>query len=394
MSDPPRPSRPRPSWEPLAIGALAILIVSGVVVGTRPAGQAAAPTHSAVAGGASPTVGPSLAAGASATMAAEATGGASLASPTSGPATGATAVPAATTTPVPAATATSVPTSVPTEAPPLAPTAACSLFPSSNVWNRDVSALPVRADSATLIASIGLDAGLHPDFSAAGGYGIPINLVSPSTPKVPVSFGYADESDPGPYPIPAAPLIEGGSDRHLLMWDKASCMLYELFAAAEGGSGWTAGSGAIWNLRSNALRPDGWTSADAAGLPILPGLVRYDEVARGVITHALRFTAPRTSTAHIYPARHDAGESGSASLPPMGLRVRLKSSVDIGAFGPQARVVLAALQRYGMILADNGSPWYVTGAPDPRWDDDELHDLGQITGADFEVVDTSGLVSP
>jgi hypothetical protein len=246
------------------------------------------------------------------------------------------------------------------------------------------------ANSQTLIGSIGLDAGLHPDFSATG-YGIPYNVVGPSTPRVSVAFDYADESDPGPYPIPASPLIEGGSDRHMLLWDRSACRLYELYAAAKSGGAWTAGSGAIWNLRSNALRPDGWTSADAAGLPILPGLARYEEVARGAILHALRFTAPHTRTSHIYPARHDAGESGSASLPPMGLRVRLKASVDISGFGPQARVILAALKRYGMILADNGSPWYVTGAPNSHWNDDQLHALHQLTGSDFEVVDTSAL---
>lgn len=282
------------------------------------------------------------------------------------------------------------PTAAPTHASTPAPVAACGVFPSSNVWNRDIAGQPVAADSATLIASIGLNANLHPDFSASG-YGIPINVVGVSTPRVSVTFGYADESDPGPYPIPANPLIEGGSDRHMLLWDKTACRLYELYAAVRAGGGWTAGSGAIWNLRSNALRPDGWTSADAAGLPILPGLVRYDEVARGAILHALRFTAPSTRTMHIYPARHDAGESGSASLPPMGLRVRLKASVDISGFGPQARVILEALKRYGMVLADNGSPWYVTGAPDPHWNDDELHALHQLSGADFEVVDTSGV---
>ncbi|MGZ8562633.1 MAG: hypothetical protein ACXWWU_03340 [Candidatus Limnocylindria bacterium] len=268
--------------------------------------------------------------------------------------------------------------------------AACKVFPSSNVWNRDISTLPLAADSATLIASIGLDANLHPDFSATG-YGIPINVVNASTPRVSVSFQYDDESDPGPYPIPANPEVEGGSDRHIILWDKAACMLYELYAAAKSGGSWHAGSGAIWNLRSNALRPDGWTSADAAGLPILPGLVRYDEVAAGTIRHALRFTAPDTRTSHIYPARHDAGASGSTALPPMGTRVRLKASVDISGFGPQSRVLLEALKRYGMILADNGSPWYVTGAPDLHWDDDELHALGQLSGSDFEVVDTSSL---
>ena len=290
---------------------------------------------------------------------------------------------------VPTPAATPAKTAVPTVAA-IVPAGPCPVFPASNVWNRDISTLPVAADSATLIASIGLDANLHPDFSATG-YGIPINVVGASTPRVAVSFLYDDESDPGPYPIPADPLIEGGSDRHVILWDKADCTLFELFAAVMGGGAWHAGSGAIWDLRSNALRPDGWTSADAAGLPILPGLVRYDEVKAGAIRHALRFTAPQTRTSHIYPARHDAGASGSTSLPPMGTRVRLKSSVDISGFGPQARVLLEALKRYGMILADNGSPWYVTGAQDPHWNDDELHALNQLGGSDFEVVDTSGL---
>jgi hypothetical protein len=269
---------------------------------------------------------------------------------------------------------------------------ACSVFPAGNVWNRDISGLPVRADSATLIASIGLDAPLHPDFSASG-YGIPINVVGSSTPRSTVSFDYAGESDPGPYPIPANPAIEGGSDRHIILWDTDACALYELYAAQKSGGGWHAGSGAVWDLRSNVLRPDGWTSADAAGLPILPGLVRYDEVAAGAIRHAIRFTAPTTRSAHIYPARHDAGAGSSASLPPMGLRVRLKASTDLSGFGPQARVILVALQRYGMILADNGSPWYITGAPSSHWDDDELHGLHGLSGTDFEVVDTTGLVN-
>jgi hypothetical protein len=309
---------------------------------------------------------------------------------TPGTALAVTPAPTPAATAVPTAAATPAPTPVPTVASTPGPVAPCPVFPSSNVWNRDISTLPVAANSATLISSIGLGANLHPDFSATG-YGIPINVVGPSTPRVSVSFQYDDESDAGPYPIPANPAIEGGSDRHIILWDKTACMLYELYAAAKSGGSWQAGSGAIWNLRSNALRPDGWTSADAAGLPILPGLVRYSEVATGAIHHALRFTAPTTRTSHIYPARHDAGDSGSAALPPMGTRVRLKASVDISGFGPQSRVLLEALKRYGMILADNGSPWYVTGAPDPHWDDDELHALGQLSGADFEVVDVSSL---
>jgi hypothetical protein len=272
---------------------------------------------------------------------------------------------------------------------PGAPT--CPLFPASNVWNRDISKLPVARNSDSLIRAIGLDRGLHPDFGSYRGYGIPYGIVSKQTRKVRVTFDYADESDKGPYPIPPNPPIEGGSDRHILLVDRGACRLYELYDARLTAQGWHAGSGAIWKLRSNKLRPDGWTSADAAGLPVLPGLARYDEVARGVIAHALRFTAPRTRSAHIYPARHDAGNGNDSSLPPMGLRVRLKSSVDISGFGPQARILLQALKTFGIILADNGSPWFITGAPDARWNDDDLHQIGRITGADLEVVDTSHL---
>lgn len=270
--------------------------------------------------------------------------------------------------------------------------AGCPMFPATNVWNRRVDQLPVRADSATLIASIGLDRGLHPDFGSYSGYGIPYNVANRKTPKRYVTFQYKSESDRGPYPIPKTVKREAGSDHHILIVDKDACKLYELFAASKSASGaWRAGSGAIWNLRLNHLRPNGWTSADAAGLPILPGLARYDEVAAGVIAHALRFTAPTTRSAHIYPARHDAGAGNDPALPAMGLRVRLKSSVSLAGFSKQARIILVALQRYGMILADNGSPWYVTGAPDPHWNDDDLHALGRITGDMFEAVDTSNL---
>ncbi|MFN8621105.1 MAG: hypothetical protein U0869_10210 [Chloroflexota bacterium] len=271
---------------------------------------------------------------------------------------------------------------------------ACTVFPDSNVWNKRVDRLPVRSDSEKLKRTIGLGASLHPDFSDADadGYGIPYQVVDAGTPRSTVSFTWPEESDAGPYPIPDAPLIEGGSDRHLLMLDKDACRLYELYAAHKKNDGsWAAGSGAIWDLGSNALRHRGWTSADAAGLPILPGLARYDEVAAGAILHALRFTVPETRKAFIYPARHQASDLTGTRYPPMGLRVRLKRSVDISGFPPQARIVLRALKRYGMILADNGSSWYVTGAPDPGWDDDDLHTLGRITGRDFEVVDTSSL---
>jgi len=306
-------------------------------------------------------------------------------------------VPNAPNVPNPTPRPTPKPTPKPTPAPdPTPKPAPCSLFPSSNVWNRRVDDLPVASNSDAMIGAIGAGAALHPDFSSLAwnggvGYGIPFNKVNLSTPTYHVTFDYDDESDPGPYPIPSNPKIEGGSDAHLLLWDTQGCDLYEIFAADKSGGHWYGGSGAIWDLRSNQLRPNGWTSADAAGLPILPGLARYDEVAAGAIRHALRFTAPDTCSGHIYPARHDAG-SGSCSVnPPMGLRVRLKASVDISAFRPQARVILLALKRYGMLLADNGSPWYVTGSPNAGWNDDQLHDLNQLHGSDFEVVDTSGL---
>jgi hypothetical protein len=268
--------------------------------------------------------------------------------------------------------------------------AGCPIFPPSSPWNQRVDTLPVAKDSAAMISAIGLDAPVHADFGS-GLYdgeiiGIPYNVVAPSQPRVGVSFEYADESDKGPYPIPPHPRIEGGSDRHVLIVERGTCRLYELYALHRQGSGWAAGSGAIWNLSSNALRPAGWTSADAAGLPILPGLARY-----GDLHHALRFTAERTRRAYIYPARHFASDSNDPSLPPMGLRVRLKASFDTSGFPPQARAVLETLKRYGMILADNGSPWYIGGAPDPRWSNDDLHSLDRVHGSDFEVVDTSGL---
>ena len=267
----------------------------------------------------------------------------------------------------------------------------CPIFPVTNVWNKRVDTLPVAADSQALIDAIGADKSVHPDFGSYLGYGIPYNVVSTSKARpARISFQYADESDRVAYPMPEHPNQEASGDGHILIVDSTTCKLYELFDAKGSGTSWKAGSGAVWNLRSNRLRPDGWTSADAAGLPILPGLVRYDEVAAGAIRHALRFTAERTAKRHIFPARHDAGDA-DATLPPMGLRVRLKASVDISGYGKQARVILRALKTYGMILADNGSPWFISGASDRRYLDDDLHDLGKLKGTDFEVVDTSGL---
>jgi hypothetical protein len=269
----------------------------------------------------------------------------------------------------------------------------CTVFPASNVWNQRVDALDVAANSSTMIQAIGTNRSFHMDFGSYAGYGIPYQVVDGSATLRGVIFDYDDESDAGPYPIPAFPLIEDGSDAHMLLVDRDGCTLYELFAARQSTSGtWHAGSGAIWDLSSNALRPAGWTSADAAGLPILPGLVRWDEVAAGEITHALRFTAPQTRDTYIYPARHEAG-SHDSSLPPMGLRVRLKDTANLNGLSPDAKVIAVALQRYGMILADNGSPWYVSGASDPRFDDDVLHELDRFTGANLEVVDTSDLVN-
>jgi len=281
----------------------------------------------------------------------------------------------------------------------------CEIFPPDNPWNQRVDRLPVAADSAALIAGIGLDAPVHPDFGS-GLYdgepiGIPFAVVSGRTRRVPVSFDYASESDGHRYPLPPNVPIEGGShstgDRHVIVVDRDTCIDYELYAAYphDGGKRWHAGSGAIFNLRSNHLRPAGWTSADAAGLPILPGLARYDEVAHGAIDHALRFTAPCTAKAYVYPARHYAPTcSGQSPLPPMGLRVRLKANVSVSGLPYQARVVAQALKRYGMILADNGSPWYISGAPNSKWNNDALHLLNRLTGRDFEVVDTASLPHP
>ncbi len=285
---------------------------------------------------------------------------------------------------------------------PLPGAPSCPVFPADNPWNQRVDRLPVAKDSARLVASIGAGSPVHPDFGTVyngAPNGIPFVVVSGHTRRVPVSFQYGDESDRGPYPIPRNAPIEGGrnssGDRHVIVVDSATCTDYELFAAYphRGGAYWTAGSGAIFKLRSNHLRPAGWTSADAAGLPILPGLARYDEVARGSIDHALRFTAPCTAPRYVYPARHEASTC-SGFYPPMGLRVRLKAGVNISGLPFQARVVAQALKTYGMILADNGSPWYISGAPNSRWNDDALHQLDQLSGRDFEVVDTRSLPRP
>jgi hypothetical protein len=271
----------------------------------------------------------------------------------------------------------------------------CPIFPASNPWNQRVDRLSVASNSATMIRSIGLAAGVHADFGSGlydgGKIGIPFDIVTSKTPRSRVTFEYSGESDHVGYPIPRGVKIESGSDHHALLLDRSACRLYELGGLERSGGRWHAWAGATWNLRSNKVRPAGWTSADAAGLPIFPGLARYDEARRGVIDHALRFTAERTRRAFVYPARHYASASNDPSLPPMGLRVRLKASFDTSGFPPQARIVLVAMKRYGLILADNGSNWYVSGAPSPGWSNDQLHTLGRVKGSDFEVVESSSL---
>jgi hypothetical protein len=276
----------------------------------------------------------------------------------------------------------------------------CPVFPASNQWNQRVDKLPVHSRSSAIVRSIGRGTGLHPDFGSGtydgGPIGIPYVTVPGDQPKVGVKFGYANESDKGPYPIPGNVPIEGGrqsnGDRHALIVDRENCRLYELYRLfpPSNGRGWRAGSGAIWNLRSNKVRTAGSTSADAAGLAILPGLARQEELARG-IDHALRFTVERTRRAYIYPARHFASDLTSKDLPAMGQRLRLKKGYDISRFPKQARAVLRALKLYGMIVADNGSDWYISGAPSQGWNNDDLHTLGQVKGSAFEVVDTSSL---
>ncbi|MFI6327474.1 hypothetical protein ACIBBG_04175 [Micromonospora chersina] len=275
----------------------------------------------------------------------------------------------------------------------------CTVFPADNVWHADVSRLPVHPRSAAMIGAIGGGA-VHADFGSGqwegAPIGIPVTVVPAGQRRVPVTLGYADESDPGPYPIPPHAAVEGGpdgtGDRHVIVWDRAACRAYELFDAHRSGAGWRAGSGAVFDLRSNRLRRAGWTSADAAGLSILAGLVRYDEVAAGRIDHAIRVTVPRTRTGWTWPATHSASSATDPALPQLGQRLRLKRSVDLSRLPRQARIVAEAMRRYGLIVADHGSAWFLSGAPDPRWDNDALHALGGLRGSDFEVVDAAGLM--
>ncbi|HTD36016.1 MAG TPA: hypothetical protein VK669_00775 [Candidatus Limnocylindrales bacterium] len=316
-----------------------------------------------------------------------------------------TVTPVVTTTPTPQPPATPSP-APPTPVPSASPSSTgrvpsvggCRIFPADNPWNTDVSSAPVDPNSAAYLASMNAaTTNLHPDFGSNPTYGIPYTTVGAGQQPVPVSFDYASESDPGPYPIPPNAPVEGGpgatGDRHVLVVDTSVCKLYELYAAQYVGPGWHAGSGAVFDLGSNALRPDYWTSADAAGLPILAGLVRYDEAAQnGEIDHALRFTVRSTQRAFIHPATHYASSSTNAALPPMGLRVRLKASYDVSRFTGASRAVLVALKKYGMLVADNGSDWYVSGATDARWDDNDLNQLKSVPASAFEVVQTGTII--
>lgn len=275
----------------------------------------------------------------------------------------------------------------------------CPVFPANNIWNMPVDQLPVSSKSATYVSTIGQATTLHPDFGtvyAGAPNGIGFVTVPGSQTEYPATFTYSDESDPGPYAIPLNAPIEGGSastgDRHVISIDTTNCILYEMWSAYPQVTSWQAGSGAIFDLTSNALRPAGWTSADAAGLPVFAGLVRYDEVLAGAINHAIRLTVPKTQEAYVWPARHEASNLTNSVYPPMGVRFRLRADFDISSYSAANQVILTALKKYGMMIADNGSAWYISGAPDSRWSDDDLHNLGKLTGADFEAVDVSPMM--
>jgi hypothetical protein len=274
----------------------------------------------------------------------------------------------------------------------------CPILPAEDPLNQEIANAPVNPSSASYIASIGLSAHLHPDFGTEPSYGIPYAVVGPEQAKVPIKFTeYRAESNPGPYPVPANAPIEGGGknghgDKHVLVLQEGTCMLYEMYKAHRTKVGWTAFNGAVFNLRSDALRPEGWTSADAAGLPIFPLLARYPEVASGRIDHALRVTVPETQDGYIHPATHFASGSSNANLPPMGLRLRLKASYSLAGFDGASLVILEALKRYGLIVADNGSPWFITGAPNPGWNDENLEQIKQVPGSEFEAVESGPIL--
>ncbi len=311
----------------------------------------------------------------------------------------ATPTKSASATPTKAATATPTATPTQTGGSTVSKVGGCQVFPANNAWNQDISSLSVDANSANYISAITSQGGnqfLHADFGSNPAYGIPFMVVPATQPAAPITFtAYGDESDPGPYPVPQNAPVEGGSgssgDRHVLVVQQGSCKLYEMYNAYPNGSGWNADAGAVWDLGSNALRPFGWTSADAAGLPILPGLARYDEATAGEITHALRFTVAKTQKGFILPATHYASSSTNANYLPMGARLRLKASFDTSKYTGEARTILEALKTYGMIVADNGSNWYITGGSDTRWNDTDLNQLKTVPGTAFEVVSTGAI---
>jgi hypothetical protein len=307
-------------------------------------------------------------------------------------------------------TAAIFPTLLPTlsQTPTLSPTASamttnttpfigkCTVFPADNPWNQDISKLPVNQLSDAYITSIGTNKSLHPDFggaSSGNSWGIPFMTVTNAQKMLPITFtASGNESDPGPYPVPLNAPIEGGSnstgDRHVLVVNTDTCKLYELYLAFPTQTGWKADSGAVFDLTANTLRPAGWTSADAAGLPIFPGLIKYDEVAKGSVNHAIRFTTRKTQRSYIYPARHYASSSPDKNLPPMGLRLRLKANYDISHLTPQAKIIATAMKKYGLILADNGGDWFFQGDTNPSWNDEDINTLKTIPGSAFEAVDT------
>jgi hypothetical protein len=274
----------------------------------------------------------------------------------------------------------------------------CPILPAEDPLNQEIANAPINPNSAAYVASIGLSAHLHPDFGTEPSYGIPYTVVGAQQKQVPIKFtAYGSESNPGPYPIPASAPIEGGGkkghgDKHVLVVQEGTCKLYELYDAHRKGAGWAAASGAVFNLRSDALRPEGWTSADAAGLPIFPLLARYPEVATGEIDHALRVTVPETQDGYVHPATHYASSSSDPNLPPMGLRLRLKAGYSLAGFTGESLVILEALKRYGLIVADNGSPWFITGAPNPHWNDENLEQIKRVPGSEFEAVETGPIL--
>ncbi len=324
------------------------------------------------------------------------TGGSSGSASTAGT-TGGTAGNSASTGGTPGATTASGASPSPTPSGSSPTIAGCEIFPPDNPWNTDISQYPPDPNAATYLTSMKASTtNLHPDFGTDPTYGIPFVVVDGSQPLVPMVFNQSpDESDPGPYPFPPNAPVEGGAgstgDRHVLVVDSGNCTLYETFDSFYTGPGWTAGSGARFDLSSNALRPDYWTSADAAGLPIFAGLARYDECAAGHIGHALRCTMHATQNGFIHPATHFAG-SNNPTLPPMGLRLRLSASFDTSGYDGAALVILTALKQYGMFVADNGSDFYITGAPDPRWDDNNLDELKTVPASAFEVVQTGSII--